>query len=100
MDVQAVPADRRRGWYLTLMAPNVKGPMFAWLDPSRLYCNPQVGERKKKKKTFKMRTESFLVGCCRQALADCVEDLLRPFHSEAIDLVAGIDAMGFVLGKT
>lgn len=35
-----------------------------------------------------------------QALADCVKDLLRPFHDDTIDLVAGIDAMGFILGKT
>lgn len=35
-----------------------------------------------------------------QALADCVNDLLRPFHDDAVDLVAGIDAMGFILGKT
>lgn len=34
-----------------------------------------------------------------QALADCVKDLLRPFHDDPIDLVAGIDAMGFILGK-
>ncbi|CAG08969.1 unnamed protein product [Tetraodon nigroviridis] len=75
MDVLAVPADRWSGWYLSLMAPNVKGPMFAWLDPSRLYCNPQ-------------------------ALADCVKDLLQPFRDDTIDLVAGIDAMGFILGAS
>ncbi|XP_047451103.1 adenine phosphoribosyltransferase [Mugil cephalus] len=75
MDVLAVPADRPKGWYLSLMAPNTKGPAFAWLDPSRLYCNPQ-------------------------ALADCVKDLLGPFHGEPIDLVAGIDAMGFILGSS
>uniref|UniRef100_A0A3Q4BHJ4 adenine phosphoribosyltransferase n=1 Tax=Mola mola TaxID=94237 RepID=A0A3Q4BHJ4_MOLML len=75
MDVLAVPAGRHRGWYLSLMAPNTKGPTFAWLDPSRLYCNPQ-------------------------ALADCVRDLLTPFHNDAIDLVAGIDAMGFILGAS
>lgn len=42
MDVLEVPANRQKGWYLSLMAPNTKGPAFAWLDPSRLYCNPQV----------------------------------------------------------
>lgn len=42
MDVFDVPANRQKGWYLSLMAPNTKGPTFAWLDPSRLYCNPQV----------------------------------------------------------
>lgn len=34
-----------------------------------------------------------------QALADCAKDLLSPFQSDNIDLVAGIDAMGFILGK-
>ncbi|XP_008295370.1 adenine phosphoribosyltransferase 1 [Stegastes partitus] len=75
MDVSTLPEDRRKGWYLSLMAPNIKGPAFAWLDPSRLYCSSQ-------------------------ALADCVKDLLGPFHSDTIDLVAGIDAMGFILGAS
>ncbi|XP_054650375.1 adenine phosphoribosyltransferase [Dunckerocampus dactyliophorus] len=75
MDVWDVPAERHKGWYLSLMAPNTKGPTFAWLDPSRLYCNSQ-------------------------ALADCVQDLLGPFHNDTIDLVAGIDAMGFILGAS
>ena len=35
-----------------------------------------------------------------QALADCVKDLLSPFQNDSVDLVAGIDAMGFILGKT
>ncbi|XP_016321048.1 adenine phosphoribosyltransferase-like [Sinocyclocheilus anshuiensis] len=74
MDVLAVPQKREEGWYLSLMAPNTKGPKFAWLDPSRLYCNSQ-------------------------ALSDCVKDLLKPFQNETIDLVAGIDAMGFILGS-
>ncbi|XP_062328653.1 adenine phosphoribosyltransferase isoform X2 [Osmerus eperlanus] len=74
MDPLALPKDRNRGWYLSLMAPNTKGSNFAWLDPSRLYCNAQ-------------------------ALSDCVQDLLCPFQNETIDLVAGIDAMGFILGS-
>ncbi|CAM4551717.1 hypothetical protein PO909_003357 [Leuciscus waleckii] len=74
MDVLAGPQKREYGWYLSLMAPNTKGPKFAWLDPSRLYCNSQ-------------------------ALSDCVKDLLKPFKNETIDLVAGIDAMGFILGS-
>ncbi|NXU99413.1 APT1 phosphoribosyltransferase, partial [Cettia cetti] len=73
MDLCHVPASRERGWYLALMAPNVKGPNYAWLDPSRLYCHPQ-------------------------GLQDCVADLLQPFQGDAIDMVAGIDAMGFILG--
>ncbi|KAJ8347732.1 hypothetical protein SKAU_G00263210 [Synaphobranchus kaupii] len=74
MDALAVPEERGRGWYLSLMVPNTKGNNFAWLDPSRLYCN-------------------------HQALSDCVKDLLQPFQNESIDLVAGIDAMGFILGS-
>uniref|UniRef100_A0A8C3NWP4 adenine phosphoribosyltransferase n=1 Tax=Cyanoderma ruficeps TaxID=181631 RepID=A0A8C3NWP4_9PASS len=73
MDLHHVPATREKGWYLALMAPNVKGPNYAWLDPSRLYCHPQ-------------------------GLQDCVADLLQPFQGDAIDMVAGIDAMGFILG--
>ncbi|KAM6987849.1 adenine phosphoribosyltransferase [Tautogolabrus adspersus] len=75
MDVLDLPVDRHKGWYLSLMAPNIKGPTFAWLDPSRLYCNSK-------------------------ALADCVKDLTNPFHKDTIDLVAGIDAMGFILGAS
>ncbi|XP_067422031.1 uncharacterized protein [Emydura macquarii macquarii] len=73
MDLWRVPASREKGWYLALMAPNVKGPKYAWLDPSRLYCH-------------------------WQGLRDCAADLLQPFCADAIDLVAGIDAMGFILG--
>uniref|UniRef100_A0A3Q3EBW8 adenine phosphoribosyltransferase n=2 Tax=Hippocampus comes TaxID=109280 RepID=A0A3Q3EBW8_HIPCM len=76
MDVWApAPADgSTKGWYLALMAPNTKGPEFAWLDPSRLYCNAQV-----------LRPVA-----------------LRPppFRHDAVDLVAGIDAMGFILGAS
>ncbi|NXY06660.1 APT1 phosphoribosyltransferase, partial [Pteruthius melanotis] len=74
MDLCHVPASREKGWYLALMAPNVKGPNYAWLDPSRLYCHPQ-------------------------GLKDCLADLLQPFQGDTIDLVAGIDAMGFILGE-
>eukprot|EP00062_Callorhinchus_milii_P011792 gi/632958092/ref/XP_007894838.1/ PREDICTED: adenine phosphoribosyltransferase 1-like [Callorhinchus milii] len=73
MDVTSIPQTRGEGWYLALMPPNIKGPMYAWLDPSRLYCN-------------------------QQALKDCIEDLAQPFLNDPIDLVAGIDAMGFILG--
>ncbi|XP_051891580.1 adenine phosphoribosyltransferase [Pristis pectinata] len=73
MDVLTIPPERAKGWYLAFMAPNVKGPPYAWLDPSRLYCN-------------------------QQAFKDCVEDLIHPFQNDTIDIVAGIDAMGFVLG--
>ena len=62
------------GWYLPLMAPNIKGERFAWLDPSTIYIN----------------AGSF------HALVD---DLIAPFDPSEIDVVAGIDAMGFVLGS-
>ncbi|NXD64957.1 APT1 phosphoribosyltransferase, partial [Eolophus roseicapillus] len=74
MDLCQVPATQEKGWYLALMAPNIKGPNYAWLDPSRLYCHPQ-------------------------GLQDCVADLLQPFQGDTIDMVAGIDAMGFILGS-
>ncbi|XP_050784710.1 adenine phosphoribosyltransferase-like isoform X1 [Gopherus flavomarginatus] len=73
MDLWRVPASREKGWYLALIAPNVKGPSYPWLDPSRLYCH-------------------------QQGLQDCIADLLQPFCEDPIDLVAGIDAMGFILG--
>ncbi|XP_032810898.1 adenine phosphoribosyltransferase-like [Petromyzon marinus] len=73
MDVWNPINKQRRGWYLDLMAPNEKGPTYAWLDPSRLYCN-------------------------KEALRDCVEDLVGPFLNDSIDIVAGIDGMGFILG--
>lgn len=74
LDLCKSPEKRTRGWYLSLMAPNENGPSYAWLDPSRLYCH-------------------------QQALQDCIEDLLQPFKNDQIDLVAGIDAMGFILGS-
>ncbi|NWH72612.1 APT1 phosphoribosyltransferase, partial [Piaya cayana] len=33
-----------------------------------------------------------------QGLQDCVAELLQPFQGDSIDMVAGIDAMGFILG--
>ena len=62
------------GWYLPLMAPNIKGERFAWLDPSTIYVNAS-------------------------AFHALVDDLLAPFDPSGIDVVAGIDAMGFVLGS-
>ena len=62
------------GWYLPLMAPNVKGERFAWLDPSTIY----IGAR---------------------AFHALVDDLIAPFDPSGIDVVAGFDAMGFVLGS-
>ena len=62
------------GWYLPFMAPNIKGERFAWLDPSTIYINAG-------------------------AFHALVDDLIAPFDSSEIDLVAGFDAMGFVLGS-
>ncbi|TPJ38555.1 phosphoribosyltransferase family protein [Mesorhizobium sp. B2-6-5] len=65
--------DRNERWYLKLMAPNTKGERFSWLYPPSLYANPQA---------FK-------------ALLD---DLAASFAVGEVDLVAGVDAAGFVLG--
>lgn len=62
------------GWYLPLMAPNVRGERFAWLDPSSIYINAS-------------------------AFHALVDDLVAPFDPSGIDVVAGFDAMGFVLGS-
>ena len=60
-------------WYLDIMSPNTKGEKFAWLDPTSIYIN-----------------------------GDAFHDLLDDFVSDLInvkfDVVAGLDAMGFVLG--
>ena len=61
------------GWYLPLMAPNVRGERFAWLDPSTIYIDAR-------------------------AFHALIDDLIAPFEPSQIDVVAGFDAMGFVLG--
>jgi adenine phosphoribosyltransferase len=65
------PRDDR--WYLNLMAPNTKGPKFAWLDPTSIYIN---GE----------------------AFHDLLDDLVADLKGTTADVVGGLDAMGFVLG--
>jgi adenine phosphoribosyltransferase len=65
------PRDDR--WYLNLMAPNTKGPKFAWLDPTSIYIN------------------------C-EAFHDLLDDLMEDLKGLKIDVVGGLDAMGFVLG--
>ena len=65
------PRDDR--WYLPLMAPNTRGAEFAWLDPTSIYIN---GE----------------------AFSDLLDDLCAELDPTRIDVVAGLDAMGFVLG--
>lgn len=66
------PRDDR--WYLNLMAPNTKGPKFAWLDPTSIYIN---GE----------------------AFQDLLDDLVADLDGLTVDVVGGLDAMGFVLGS-
>ena len=61
-------------WYLNIMAPNTKGPKFAWLDPTSIYIN---GE----------------------AFHDLLDDLVADLDGIDADVVAGLDAMGFVLGS-
>jgi len=67
------PRDDR--WYLNIMAPNTKGDKFAWLDPTSIYINAQ-------------------------AFNDLQDDLVADLKDRGVecDVVAGLDAMGFVLG--
>lgn len=72
-------ADRDKGprddrWYLKIMAPNTKGEKFAWLDPTSIYINGD-------------------------AFHDLLDDLEADLQDVAFDVVAGLDAMGFVLGS-
>lgn len=60
-------------WYLRLMAPNTKGDRFAWLDPTSIYINGA-------------------------AFHDLLDDLQADLEGIEPDVVAGLDAMGFVLG--
>ncbi|WP_300033860.1 adenine phosphoribosyltransferase [uncultured Roseobacter sp.] len=65
------PRDDR--WYLNIMAPNTKGDKFAWLDPTSIYINGN-------------------------AFNDLLDDLMADLEGVEYDVVAGLDAMGFVLG--
>jgi adenine phosphoribosyltransferase len=64
------PRDDR--WYFRLMAPNTKGEKFAWLDPTSIYINGR-------------------------AFHDLLDDLSADLDADSIDVVGGLDAMGFVL---
>lgn len=64
---------REDRWYLPLMAPNTKGDTFAWLDPTSIYINGA-------------------------AFTDLLDDLTAELDADSLDVVAGLDAMGFVLG--
>ena len=57
---------------MALMAPRSRSKKYAWLDPSSAYINAQ-------------------------SFATILDDLVAPFEDEQIDVVAGIDAAGFVL---
>ena len=60
-------------WYLDIMSPNTKGEKFAWLDPTSIYINGD-------------------------AFHDLLNDLVLDLVNVKCDVVAGLDAMGFVLG--
>ena len=64
---------RNTRWYLDIMSPNTKGEKFAWLDPTSIYIN---GE----------------------AFTQLLDDLTADLEGVDCDVVAGLDAMGFVLG--
>ena len=64
------PRDDR--WYLNIMAPNTKGDKFAWLDPTSIYIN-------------------------QRAFTDLLDDMTADLKDIPFDVVAGLDAMGFVL---
>lgn len=69
-DIEKGPRDDR--WYINIMAPNTKGDKFAWLDPTSIYINAD-------------------------AFNDLLDDLCTDLEAVAYDVVAGLDAMGFVL---
>ncbi|MFT5114376.1 MAG: adenine phosphoribosyltransferase [Parasphingorhabdus sp.] len=66
-------SDRDRRWYLSLMAPRSRGEKYAWLDPSAAYINAR-------------------------SFHDMLDDLLESFAAQDVDVFAGFDAAGFVLG--
>ena len=64
---------RNTRWYLDIMSPNTKGEKFAWLDPTSIYINGD-------------------------AFTQLLDDLTADLEGVVCDVVAGLDAMGFVLG--
>ncbi len=74
MTTKNIKGMRDNRWYLNIMSPNTKGEKFAWLDPTSIYIN----------------TNAFI---------DLLDDLLDDLEEIDCDVVAGIDAMGFVLGS-
>ena len=61
-------------WYVNIMSPNTKGKKVAWLDPTSIYMNGD-------------------------AFHDLLDDLTADLNHVNCDVVAGLDAMGFVLGS-
>ena len=43
-DMVSDPGPRDDRWYLRIMAPNTKGPKFAWLDPTSIYISAPMDE--------------------------------------------------------
>ena len=72
-NISSSNGPREDRWYLRIMAPNTKGPKFAWLDPTSIYINGA-------------------------AFHDLLDDLQADLEGIAVDVVGGLDAMGFVLG--
>lgn len=72
--MSSTKGPRNDRWYLSIMSPNTKGDKFAWLDPTSIYIN---GE----------------------AFHDLLDDLVADLDGLTIDVVAGLDAMGFVLAS-
>ncbi len=72
-DTESAMGPRDNRWYLSIMSPNTKGDKFAWLDPTSIYINAR-------------------------AFQDLLDDLIDDLSAVEFDVVAGLDAMGFVLG--
>lgn len=64
--------NRKEPDYMKLMAPRSRGEKYAWLDPSSAYINAS-------------------------SFHEILDDLAAPFSADEFDVVAGIDAAGFVL---
>ncbi len=73
IDQITTKGPRHDRWYLRLMAPNTKGERFAWLDPTSIYINAR-------------------------AFHDVLDDLQEDARDIPVDVIGGLDAMGFVLG--
>ena len=59
------PRDDR--WYLNLMAPNTKGPKFAWLDPTSIDINGEA---------FQDMLDDLVAGVCAGVVAYLIMGLV------------------------